>query len=59
VVSVLTTGAKVQVQTQARRWILRVIKIRGTPSFGCEVKPEVPCRKILRHVEDHLRYFRY
>jgi hypothetical protein len=31
---------------------LRAIKIRSTPSFGWEVKPEVPCRKILRHVKD-------
>jgi hypothetical protein len=38
---------------------LRVIKIRSTPSFGWEVNPEVPCRKILRHVKDPLRYFRY
>jgi hypothetical protein len=30
---------------------LRAIKIRITPSFGWEVKPEVPCRKILRHVK--------
>jgi hypothetical protein len=30
---------------------LRAIKIRSTPSFGWEVKPEVPCRKILRHVK--------
>jgi hypothetical protein len=34
------------------------IKIRSTPSFGWEVNPEVPCRKIL-HVKDPLRYFRY
>jgi hypothetical protein len=27
-------------------------RIRGTPSFGGEVKPSVPCRKILRHVKD-------
>jgi hypothetical protein len=25
---------------------LRAIKFRSTPSFGWEVKPEVPCRKI-------------
>jgi hypothetical protein len=25
---------------------LRAIKIRSMPSFGWEVKPEVPCRKI-------------
>jgi hypothetical protein len=36
-----------------------VIKVCSTPSFGWEVKPEVPCRKILRHVKDPLRYFRY
>jgi hypothetical protein len=29
-----------------------VIKIRSTTFFGCEVKPKVPCRKILRHVKD-------
>jgi hypothetical protein len=34
-----------------------VIKIRSTPSFGREVKPEVLFRKILRHVKDTLRYF--
>jgi hypothetical protein len=38
---------------------LRVIKIRSTPCFGWEIKPEVPCRKILQHVKDPLRYFRY
>jgi hypothetical protein len=38
---------------------LRAIKIRSTPSFGWEVKPEVPCRNILRHVKDPLRYLRY
>jgi hypothetical protein len=35
---------------------LRVTKIRSTPSFGPEVKPEVPCRKILRHVIDLLSH---
>jgi hypothetical protein len=46
--SVLATGPK------GRRFkpgqgngLLRVIKILSTPSFGWEVKPEVPCRKIL------------
>jgi hypothetical protein len=34
---------------------LRAITIRSTPSFGWEVKPEVPCRKILRHVKDLLK----
>jgi hypothetical protein len=31
---------------------LRGIQIRSTTSFGGEVKLSVPCRKILRHVED-------
>jgi hypothetical protein len=31
---------------------LSVIKIRSTPSFGGEVKPEVRCRNILRHVKE-------
>jgi hypothetical protein len=30
---------------------LRAIKILSTPSFGWEIKPEVPCRNILRHVK--------
>jgi hypothetical protein len=34
---------------------LRAIKIRSTPSFGWKVKPEVPCRKILRHVKNLLK----
>jgi hypothetical protein len=38
---------------------LKAIKIRSTASFGWEVKPEVPCRKILRHVKDPLKYFKY
>jgi hypothetical protein len=33
---------------------LRAIKICNTPSFGWEVKPEVPC-KILRHVNELLK----
>jgi hypothetical protein len=38
---------------------LRAIKIRSTPSFRWEVKPEVPCRKLLRHVKDPMTYQRY
>jgi hypothetical protein len=34
---------------------LRAIKIRSTSSFGWEVKPEVPCPKILRQVKDLLK----
>jgi hypothetical protein len=37
----------------------RAIKICSAPFFGCVVKPEVPCRKILRHVKHPLRYFRH
>jgi hypothetical protein len=34
---------------------LRAIKFRSTHSSGGEVKPEVPCRNILRHVKYHLQ----
>jgi hypothetical protein len=55
-VSVLAIGTKV-------RWFkyglgdafLRVTKIGSTPSFGGEVKLKVLCRKILRHVKNHLQ----
>jgi hypothetical protein len=32
---------------------LKKRKFRSTPSFGGEVKPEPPRRKILRHVKNH------
>jgi hypothetical protein len=35
---------------------LMAIKIRSTPFFGEEVKPSVPCRKILWHVQEPYRY---
>jgi hypothetical protein len=35
---------------------LRTIKIRGTNSFGGEVKPSAPFPKILWYVKDPLRY---
>jgi hypothetical protein len=38
---------------------LRGIKISSTPFFRWEVKPEVPCLKILRHVKHPLTYLRY
>jgi hypothetical protein len=58
--SVLATGPKVHgFKPGQGDEFLRAIKIRSTPSFGWEVKPEVQCRKILRHVKDQLRYFRY
>jgi hypothetical protein len=60
VVSVLATGPKGRRFKPSRGdGFLRAIKIRSTPSFGGEVKREVPCRKILRHVKDHLTYLRY
>jgi hypothetical protein len=40
--------------------LLTAIKIRSTLSFGWEVKPSAPCRKIFRHVTIHLfeqKYF--
>jgi hypothetical protein len=59
VVSVLATGPKSRGFKHGRGdGFLRAIKILSTPSFGCELKPEVPC-KILRHVKDPLRYLRY
>jgi hypothetical protein len=39
--------------------VLRATKIRSTPSFGREVKLEVPRRKILRHVKDPLTHLKY
>jgi hypothetical protein len=35
---------------------LKTNKIRSTTSFGGEVKPSVPCRKILRHVKNPYEY---
>jgi hypothetical protein len=50
VVSVLVTGPKVcGFEPGQGDGFLRAIKIRITPSFGWEVKPEVTC-KILRHM---------
>jgi hypothetical protein len=60
VVSVLATGPKDRGFKRGRDdGFLRAMKIRSTPSFGWEIKPEVPRRKVLRHVKDPLRYFRY
>jgi hypothetical protein len=60
VVSVLAAGPKGRVLKPGRGDIfLRATKIRSTPSFGWEVKPEVPCLKILQHVKDPLTYQRY
>jgi hypothetical protein len=57
VVSVLATGPKGSgFEPEQGYGFLRAVKIRSTPSFGWEVKPEVPCCKILRHVKDLLKY---
>jgi hypothetical protein len=56
VVSVLATGPKGRgFEPGQGDGFLTVIKIRSTTSFGREVKPEVPCRNILRRVEDLLK----
>jgi hypothetical protein len=56
VVGVLTTGPKVRgFQPGQGDGLLRAIKIQSTPSFGWEVKPGVPCRKILLHVIELLK----
>jgi hypothetical protein len=53
VVSVLATGPKgCGFEPGQGDGFLRAIKIRSVRSFEWEVKPEVPCRKILRHVKD-------
>jgi hypothetical protein len=38
------------------RWFLSVIRIRSTTSFGGQVKPSVPHRKILQHVKKRYEY---
>jgi hypothetical protein len=56
VVSVIATGPKGRgfEPGQSDRF-LRAIQIHSTFTFGWEVKPEVPCRKILRHVKELLK----
>jgi hypothetical protein len=46
------------VQTRLSAMILRAIKIRSRTSFGREVKPTAPCRKILRQVKEPYEYER-
>jgi hypothetical protein len=54
-VSVLATGPKGRGFKPGRGdGFLRAIKIRSTSSFRWDVKPEVPCRKILQNVKDPL-----
>jgi hypothetical protein len=56
VFSVLATGPKGRgFEAGQGDGFLRTIKIRSTSSFGWEVKPEVPCDKILRQVKDLLK----
>jgi hypothetical protein len=56
VVSVLATGPKGRgLEPGQGDGFLIAIKIRNTACFGWEVKPEVPCRTILRHVKDLLK----
>jgi hypothetical protein len=56
VVSELTTGHKVcRFEPGKGDGFLRAIKIRSTPSFGWEVKPEVPCHEILWYVKELLK----
>jgi hypothetical protein len=59
VASVLSTGPKGHgFKPSQGDGFLRAIKIHSTPSFRWEVKPEVPCRKILQHVKDLLKSHR-
>jgi hypothetical protein len=54
-VIVFVIGPKVhRLKPSWGRWILRAI-IRSTNSFGGEIKPSAPCRKILRHVKNPCR----
>jgi hypothetical protein len=56
VVSVLATGPKgCGFEPGQGDRFLRVIKIHSTPSFGWEVKLEIPCHKILWHVKELLK----
>jgi hypothetical protein len=51
-VSMLVIGLKVRGFKPGRGdRLLRAIKMGSKPSFTGEVKPEAPCRKILRHVK--------
>jgi hypothetical protein len=54
----LATGPEVRVFKPGRGdGVLKAIKIRGTPSFGEEVKAKIPCRKML-HVKELYEYER-
>jgi hypothetical protein len=52
VVSVLAAGPKgCGFKPDQGDGFLRAIKIRSTLSSGWEIKPDVPCLKILRHLK--------
>jgi hypothetical protein len=54
-VSVLAIAPKVRGFKPGRgQWIFKDVKICSTPSFGGDVKPSAPCRKILQHVKNPL-----
>jgi hypothetical protein len=56
-VSVLTIRPKFrEFKPGIKDRFLRAIKIRSTPFYVGEVKPETPCRKILRHVKITCKY---
>jgi hypothetical protein len=52
VASVLEILPKASSKADEGDGFLRTIKIRSTPSFRGEVKPEAPSHKILRHVKN-------
>jgi hypothetical protein len=55
-VSVLATGPKgCEFEHCQGDGFLKAIKILSTPSFGWEIKPDVPSSKILRHVKEFLK----
>jgi hypothetical protein len=54
--SVSAIGSKVhEFKPGPGRWVFKVDKISRKTSFGGEVKPSAPCRKILRHVKEPCR----
>jgi hypothetical protein len=59
VVSVLATGPKNCgfKPNQGSGFLRVIIKVFSTPSVGS--KAGVPCYKILQHVKNPLRYFKY
>jgi hypothetical protein len=60
VVSVLATGLKCRGFKPGRSdGYLRAIKIRSTPSFVQEIKPQALYRKILMHIKNPLTYLTY